>query len=167
MVAVIERGSHAPLDTFAMVAAGAAVLGRCGDGLGDPRGPVIVISGGRHWTDKEFVWRHMDLQRKRLGFRTVIHGDCPTGVDRFVRLWCRARHVMQRPYPADWDNLGDAAGTLRNQQMIDEEPEIEHALIFPGGSGTMDMARRCRKAGIERTFINAEEDPLKELARWG
>lgn len=132
-----------------------------------PRGPVIVITGGRDWKDKTFVWRHMDEQREKLGFRTVVHGDCRTGVDRFVKLWCRDRRVMQRPYPADWDNLGEAAGFIRNQEMIDNEPDIEHALVFPGGNGTMDMARKCRVAGIERTFINAEDDPIKELLRWG
>ena len=51
--------------------------------------------------------------------------------------------------------------------MIDLEPDIAHALVFPGGTGTMDMARKCRIAGIERTFINAETDPIKELLRWG
>lgn len=138
--------------------------------MAEPRGPVIVITGGRDWKDKAFVWRHMDEQRAKLGFRAVVNGRAKIGVDKFVHEWCKARGVEERPYPvlpSEWDELGDAAGVLRNQKMIDEEPDIEHALIFPGGSGTMDMARRCRKAGIERTFINAEEDPIKELTRWG
>lgn len=84
-----------------------------------------------------------------------------------VRQWCEKRGVEQRAYPANWDELGDAAGNIRNQEMIDEEPEIGHALIFPGATGTMDMARKCRKAGIKRTFIDAEDDPIKELLRWG
>lgn len=128
---------------------------------------IIVITGGRDWKDKAFVWRHMDEQRVKLGITVVVNGRAPTGVDQFVHEWCKARGVPERPYPADWDTHGDAAGTLRNQQMIDEEPEIEHALIFPGGNGTMDMARKCRIAEIERTFINAEEDPIKELLKWG
>ena len=39
------------------------------------------------------------------------------------------------------------AGHFRNQQMIDEgKPDA--AIIFPGGSGTADMANRIKKAGI-------------------
>ena len=130
---------------------------------------IVVITGGRLFTDKAFVWRHMDEQRERLGITSVVNGRAPTGVDQFVHEWCKARGVHERPYPADWDGLGDGAGTIRNQQMIGEEPDIEHALIFPGGNGTMDMARRCRKRKppIERTFINEEEDPIKELLKWG
>ena len=67
------------------------------------------------------------------------------------------------PFPAKWQDTGrpgsvvrvnsygheyDAlAGHFRNQQMIDEgKPDA--AIIFPGGSGTADMANRIKKAGI-------------------
>lgn len=128
---------------------------------------IVVITGGRLFGDRKFVWDNMDFHAVVLGITAVVNGRAKTGVDQFVHEWCEARGVEERSYPADWDAYGDAAGVLRNQQMLDEEPGIEHALIFPGGTGTMDMARRCRKAGIERTFINEEEDPIKELLKWG
>lgn len=127
---------------------------------------IVAITGGRHFKDQAFVWRHMDEQYAKLGIAAVVNGRCPTGVDQFVHEWCKERGVPERPYPADWDAYGEAAGSLRNQQMVDEEPEIERVLVFPGGTGTTDMARRCRKAGIERVFINLA-DPLEELLKWG
>lgn len=127
---------------------------------------IVVITGGRLFTDKAFVWRHMDEQLEALGITGVVNGRAKTGVDQFVHEWCEARGIPERPYPADWDTHGEAAGPIRNQEMIDLEPEIERCLVFPGHRGTTDMARRCRKAGIERLFFN-KLDPLEELVTWG
>jgi hypothetical protein len=127
---------------------------------------IVVITGGRLFTDKAFVWRHMDEQLVALGITGVVNGRAKSGVDQFVHEWCKDRGIPERPYPADWDTHGDAAGPIRNQEMIDSEPEIERCLVFPGHIGTTDMARRCRKAGIERVFINLY-DPMEELLTWG
>ena len=83
------------------------------------------------------------------------------------RDWARSRGIPETGYDADWDALGDAAGSIRNGEMLEAEPDIELGIVFPGGTGTMDMARKLRKAEIEREFVNAEEDPIKELLRWG
>jgi hypothetical protein len=48
---------------------------------------------------------------------------------------------------ANWDKYGKAAGGIRNQQMLDEN-EIDTAVAFPGGTGTKDMIKKARKAGI-------------------
>lgn len=127
---------------------------------------IVVITGGRDFKNKAFVWRHMDEQRAALRITAVVNGRAPRGVDQFVHEWCEDCGVPERPYPADWDTHGEAAGPIRNQTMIDEEPEIERCIVFPGHSGTTDMARRCRKAGIERVWINYY-DPIEELLKWG
>jgi hypothetical protein len=55
-------------------------------------------------------------------------------------------------YPADWARHGNAAGLVRNQQMLDDgKPDL--AVAFPGGKGTADMVRRARKAGIPIKII--------------
>lgn len=127
---------------------------------------IVVITGGRDFKDKQFVWDSMDFHAVELGITEVVNGRAKSGVDQFVHEWCKERGVPERPYPADWDTHGDAAGPLRNQEMIDREPEIERCLVFPGGTGTTDMARRCRKAGIERVIIDYY-DPIEELVKWG
>jgi hypothetical protein len=127
---------------------------------------IVVITGGRDFKDRQFVWDSMDFHAVLLGIAEVVNGRAPRGVDQFVHEWCEYRGVPERPYPADWDTHGEAAGPIRNQEMIDLEPEIERCLVFPGGTGTTDMARRCRKAGIERVFIDYF-DPIEELTKWG
>jgi hypothetical protein len=127
---------------------------------------IVVITGGRDFKDRQFVWDTMDAQAVILGIEQVVNGRAPTGVDQFVHEWCKERGVPERPYPADWDTHEQAAGPIRNQEMIDSEPEIERCLVFPGHTGTTDMARRCRKAGIERVFIDYY-DPIEELTKWG
>jgi hypothetical protein len=127
---------------------------------------IVVITGGRDFRDKNFVWQQMDHYASELDITAVVNGRAKTGVDQFVHEWCKDRGIPERPYPADWDTHGEAAGLIRNQEMIDSEPEIERCLVFDGGRGTTDMARRCRKAGIERVIINYY-DPIEELVKWG
>lgn len=55
------------------------------------------------------------------------------------------------PVPAKWKQYGKAAGTIRNQQMLDEHPDIEVVYAFhddlPKSKGTKDMCQRADKAG--------------------
>jgi acyl-CoA synthetase (NDP forming) len=55
-------------------------------------------------------------------------------------------------FPANWKKHGKSAGPIRNQLMLDVgKPDL--VIAFPGGSGTADMIRRARKAGV----------PVKEI----
>jgi len=48
---------------------------------------------------------------------------------------------------ANWRTHGKAAGPIRNQQMLDEgRPHL--VVAFPGGTGTADMVRRAKAAGV-------------------
>lgn len=74
------------------------------------------------------------------------------GVDSAAIDWAVVNWCEFKEYLADWRKHGKAAGPIRNQQMLDEE-KIDLVVAFPGGSGTADMVRRARKAGI----------PVKEI----
>jgi hypothetical protein len=54
--------------------------------------------------------------------------------------------------PADWDKYGKRAGAMRNQQMLDEHPDIEQALAFhpnlKESKGTKDMVARLKRKRI-------------------
>ncbi len=53
------------------------------------------------------------------------------------------------------DKYGKSAGSIRNQQMIDEgKPDL--VVAFPGGFGTKDMVRRAKKHNIEVIIIDRE-----------
>lgn len=98
---------------------------------------ILVATNGRH------KW-HVDY----------IHGDCQ-GADRLGEAAARGlgvNPVCIRRYPAHWGRFGQAAGPIRNQEMLDKEkPDI--CLAFHSdiskSKGTLDMIKRANKAGIE------------------
>ncbi len=64
-----------------------------------------------------------------------------------------------RGYPAPWRNMGRAAGTWRNAEMLRQEHRpcdcarhgtaISLVVAFPGGVGTAHMVKLANMAGIE------------------
>ncbi len=80
--------------------------------------------------------------------------------------WANARLINHRLYRADWDRYGLQAGIYRNEAMLEDfKPDL--LLVFPGGTGTTDCARRARKLNIERKFIEVGDDPFLAASLWG
>jgi len=107
--------------------------------------PRVLVCGGRNYRDWPRLCAVLDAIRPKP--LVVIHGDAP-GADQLAGLWARTNQVAVRVHPADWTELGRAAGPIRNQEMLDEEkPDL--VIAFPGGHGTVDMVSRAREAGVE------------------
>jgi hypothetical protein len=126
----------------------------------------IVVTGGRNFSDRAKVYRVMDAAVERLGLSTLIEGEAG-GLDTLAKEWAIDRGVPFEPYPAKWDEVdvpgaviryrngkpyNAAAGGLRNQQMIDDG-KPDKAIAFPGGTGTADMTKRLKAAGIQPYVI--------------
>jgi len=85
---------------------------------------------------------------------TFIQGGA-SGADFLAKVfaldemgWLNSPKVLHQEFLADWKTHGRAAGMIRNQEMLDEgKPDL--VVAFPGGSGTEDMIRRSKKAGIK------------------
>lgn len=116
----------------------------------------ILVCGGRDYTEYEKLKRKLypyvdeaQASKKEVVF---IQGEAK-GADFLCKLFVLdelAYHtgVKIKSYPADWKKYGKAAGGIRNQQMLDEgKPDL--VVAFPGGTGTADMVRRAKKAGVE------------------
>lgn len=73
----------------------------------------------------------------------------PTGADTLAGDWAHGFLIPVRSFPADWEERhGKRAGPIRNQMMLEEgRPDL--VVAFPGGTGTADMVRRAREAGVE------------------
>lgn len=112
----------------------------------------ILITGSRHWTDRETVmaalvgeWSGPD--------GVLVSGACPTGADRMAEeMWEFLGGVVQR-HPADWDRYGKKAGPIRNQEMVDLGADICLAFPLPDSRGTVDCVKRARAAGIPVRLI--------------
>jgi hypothetical protein len=131
-------------------------------------GVVFGITGGRRFPDEKFVWDTLtDFMISSGPLKAMVNGMAPRGVDLFAYNWAKSVELEVRQFPADWDALGEFAGPIRNQQMIDDNKDMEVLLIFPGNSGTLDMMRRARKAKLQRVFYAHDFLDPKDLTKWG
>ncbi len=137
----------------------------------------IGVTGGRNYTDKvrvaETLGRIIEIMAIETFGRpelllplTLVYG-CATGADTLASAFAISRDWKLDPFPADWPNCGalcpmdggrhrrkrrdgsrycPIAGHLRNQAMVDSGLDV--LVAFPGGTGTADMTRRARKAGV-------------------
>lgn len=123
----------------------------------------IIVCGGRHFSDRQAVFRVLDHIHTYRGIAEVIQGECPTGADKWARVWAKNYGI---PCPDDfiarwWDfNLPGAivrtrangekyvanAGPIRNRQMLELKPD--GVVAMPGGRGTADMCNAAREAGV-------------------
>lgn len=110
----------------------------------------VLVCGGRHFDDRILVSRTLapfkPVTALAPSVHLIIHGAAP-GADTLADEWANVFGVPSLAFPARWRQHGKAAGPIRNQRMIDEgKPDV--VIAFPGGSGTADMVRRARAAGI-------------------
>ena len=102
----------------------------------------ILICGGRHFSDYDFLVTCMNELNQRFNITAIISGRC-RGADLLGERWAINNEIPIIPFPANWKKYGVSAGQIRNQQMIDEgKPDL--CIAFPGNNGTADMIRRCR-----------------------
>lgn len=124
-----------------------------------PRPVVFTVTGGRDFDDLAFVFKTMDriVSEKMSRYvesadpkftprPLIIHGGAK-GLDRLAGKWAKNRGHAVMEVPALWDALGNAAGIIRNQQMLDWV-KPDWVVAFPGGTGTMDMVRRATAARL-------------------
>lgn len=105
----------------------------------------LLVCGGRDFGDEVALFLTLAPYALRDGV-TLVCGMA-RGADALAYGWARFWGHAVIAYPADWQTHGLAAGSIRNQQMLDEgRPDT--CVAFPGGRGTADMMRRCRIRGV-------------------
>lgn len=105
----------------------------------------LLITGGRGYQDEDFVWYILDKILYQRDIELLIVGDA-TGADALARLWAEARGVPIKVEYADWNRYGDAAGAIRNDDLLTWGPTA--VVAFPGGAGTADMIAKARRKKI-------------------
>lgn len=127
----------------------------------------VVVCGGRGFKDRDFIFRHLSrLDKERGPIVEVMEGGAP-GTDKIAGEWADEngrRHVRDeaawedlavpgavRAVRADGTEYNVLAGFQRNQRMADSRLDL--VIVFPGGRGTADMARRARCAGVNTIHI--------------
>jgi hypothetical protein len=107
----------------------------------------LIVCGGRTFRDRQAVFAALDRLHAKRGISFLIQGAAD-GADYLAWQWAEARGVPCGSYAANWQGEGRAAGTLRNQRMIDEGA-ADGVVAFPGGRGTADLIARAKRAGLK------------------
>jgi len=108
---------------------------------------VVLVCGGRTFTDQNRLYYELDKLQKELGFQSLVHGDCP-GADWLADLWANTRSIDRTKYPPNWRKYGKGAGPIRNARMlVHARPEL--VIAFPGGDGTANMVKLAKEAGVD------------------
>lgn len=110
----------------------------------------IVITGSRSWTDENLI---QETLAKLPLWAVIVHGLCPKGADEIADRQARLLGLGVERYPADWQRyhrLGkkNPAGVIRNQEMLDSNPELVIAFWDGQSPGTKHCIQEARKRGI-------------------
>jgi hypothetical protein len=100
----------------------------------------VILFGSRTWP-----WMYYDHIKQRIAQlpadTLIVHGACLDGVDFFVDECARMRCMTIERHPANWRELGRAAGPRRNAHMAQRGAVLAIGFRMPGKSnGTDNMA---------------------------
>ena len=105
----------------------------------------VIVCGDRNWTNKEAIKRELS---EFPPCTEVIHGGC-RGADTLAGDAARELGFNVRVVVAQWNLHGRAAGPIRNQKMLDNNPHYVlafHADI-ENSKGTKHMVSIATKSG--------------------
>jgi len=105
------------------------------------RGPVVLVTGGRHYMNKT----HVNRVLQEVMPRCVVQGGAK-GADALAKQWALTCGVPMIEVPAQWGFYDLGAGNLRNGWMI-EFVKVELVIAFPGGKGTDNMVNQAKRLG--------------------
>lgn len=108
----------------------------------------LIVCGGRDFFDFEAVACRIRevLATERLNVdNCVLSSGGQRGADTLALQWATENEFAALRVPAQWKRFQAAAGTLRNQAMLDMVTTFDTdplLLAMPGGVGTADMVER-------------------------
>lgn len=122
---------------------------------------IVLVTGSREWTDRDYVWKMLDEFDTKHMILGIIEGEA-RGVDTFAREWAEHRERPFEPHAPEWERYGKGAGPIRNGVMLRRLMELRvtthqetailafHENIFLS-KGTRNMCEQAFKAGIPVT----------------
>uniref|UniRef100_A0AAU7GZP9 DprA-like DNA processing chain A n=1 Tax=Streptomyces phage Scarif TaxID=3158858 RepID=A0AAU7GZP9_9CAUD len=122
----------------------------------------VLVTGSRDWPDKDVVYSALDdAFSKCKGVFVVVHGDCPTGADKYADDWVRSMFaggyfVKPERHPADWKGPRKrGAGFARNAEMVKLGADICLAFIHNESNGATHCAGLAEKGGIDTRIFRS------------
>ena len=97
---------------------------------------------------------------RNSGASHVIQGGA-RGADFMAKLATLTLKLVHEEFPADWETHGKRAGPIRNQKMLDQNPDLVIAFVPKTGisRGTGDMVKRANKKGTKVLIVVIPDPP--------
>lgn len=106
----------------------------------------FIVCGGRNYKNVAAIEHALTVLHQRIGIACIIHGGA-SGADDIAAGWALSNGIQVYEFEAKWNSQGRRAGPIRNALML-EEGKPDGVVAFPGGSGTKDMVKQARAAGV-------------------
>ncbi len=106
----------------------------------------VLICGDRRWEDEGTIYRRIT----KLPLDTLIITGGARGADIIARIAAQNLGYPTKTIIAKWWKYGDAAGPIRNREMLDLKPDL--VIAFHGdlknSKGTKDCVNSARRRSI-------------------
>lgn len=140
--------------------------------MSSPLEPVqLLVCGSREWPYPAWVFSRLAGYAQLYGPRLVVlHGDHYSGADWHAATACAALRIAQRRFPADW-SLGQRAGPMRNQAMVDElvagrDYVLAFRIALGRSAGTDHVCRLARRRGLHLDLVYSTHYDRGRLREW-
>lgn len=113
---------------------------------------IVIVTGGRHYEDRQAVFRKLTRLKIEHGNILVVQGECLTGADLYAREWADENGYVCVGFHPPWKRLKLAAGPARNRVMANIVAALQQPALcvwFPGDRGTAGMKEQADRVGIE------------------
>ena len=114
---------------------------------------ITIIAGSRTIRNEQLVYDAI----KESGFEiTEVVSGHAQGVDMIGEAYTQEFGVKLKVFEADWDKLGNSAGIIRNQMMVDYADAL--IAVWDGKSkGTSHIIKQAKKKKL-KVFVKVVEE---------
>lgn len=114
----------------------------------------LLVCGSRVWKDCGQISRYIATMLCK-GYTHIITGGAK-GADACAENIAIQFGMELTVVEAEWEKFGKAAGVLRNQKMLELEPDFVIGFMIGESRGTRDMLIRAMKANIPTEVVHGQ-----------
>jgi hypothetical protein len=119
---------------------------------------IILITGDRYWTDYKFILDILKQFKRENTSVMFIHGNCQ-GVDKIGARAAKVLGFEVISMPANWIKHGNAAGPIRNKEMVKKAVEYRdkgykvHVLAFHPDIDNSKGTKNCIEEAEKKQLV--------------
>lgn len=121
----------------------------------------VLVAGSRDWTDKETLFSILNQfeQEHPQTSKTLLSGGC-RGADFIAEQFAQEHKWKIERFLPDWQKYGKAAGPIRNNLMLEQQPEFIFCFPLFSSKGTLQLISQISKLSpSSKVYIHQECPP--------